>query len=197
MFTFKFYYSIIIECANYLLNTYMFLLDNTNQLCKLPVVLSSWAAIPGGREELQYFLGEGTAMAASHPIISHLSYTFYGSLACTCTSTVCTRIHKEQHTFLQISQDTQETQSTNFPITSRSLHVIFVYLIKVELIVHSSEGALARDGYVISNICCLVFFIVELLAWEAILRTGDYVPTQYIVLVDNANGQPPPPPPLP
>ena len=39
-------------------------------------------------------------MAVSHPIVSHpimsaLSYTFYGLLAFTCTSTVCTRIHKE------------------------------------------------------------------------------------------------------
>ena len=41
------------------------------------------------------FLGKGTAVTVSHPIISPLSYTFYGSLAFTCTSTVCTRIHKE------------------------------------------------------------------------------------------------------
>ena len=56
--------------------------------------------------------GGGDGCGSVPPNNFPLSYTFYGSLAFTCTSPVCTRIHKEQHTVLTlIFQDTQETPS--------------------------------------------------------------------------------------
>ena len=68
----------------------------------------------GGGHAPHQYCGGGDGYGSVPPNNFPLSCTFYGSLAFTCTSTVCTRIHKEERTFSKISQDTQETPSTFF-----------------------------------------------------------------------------------
>ena len=70
----------------------------------------SWG---GGRRGTrpQYFWG-GDGYGSVPPNNFPLSYIFYGSLAFTCTSTVCTRIHKEQRTLKNNSHNIQDTPRT-------------------------------------------------------------------------------------
>ena len=111
-------------------------------------VTEAWAAIPGvgGRGDTSpNIFGEGDSYGSVPPniISSPCHIHCMGHWLLHAPVLYALEYTKSKHTFSKISQDTQETPSTHFPITCRPL-----YLIKLELIVHSSQGAHSKKSRV-------------------------------------------------